>query len=701
MKISVLLPYKENFSEKYAGAVSLFVKDTIKNSKYFKSTYIFGYTKYKKPFLKNYININLEKTFLQSASKLYVNKFLNEEKKINSGIIEIHNRPNYVKYLGNLNKKIILYFHNDPLSMTGSISKKDRLFLLNKLDKIIFNSTWSQRRFFINIDNEKLLSQKTSVCFQSTSKTNINFRNKKKIISFIGKLNSAKGYDLFGNAIVNILDEFKDWRAVVFGDERRENIVFKHKNLLINGYTKHEKILNFLKKVSISVVSSRWEEPFGRTSLEAASRGSAVIISNRGGLPETTNSAIVLKKLSSNEIYNEIKKLITNKKKLINLQKKNYKNFKFNHKYISDLIDNIRSEFITISKVNFIKRKPFKIMHITNFNERFNGRLHYNTGRRLNNGFIRNGHNVLSVSDRDILHNNKSIKDIKGHDTLHKKIIESNDNFKPDLLILGHADRVNNETLYELKESNKNLKIAQWFLDPLSKYGPDHENNKKRITNKIDLIDNTFLTTDPKSLSFKIKNSFFMPNPCDESFETLSNYQKDCNFDVFFAMSHGVHRGGLKYGKTDDRETFINKLIKLNTNLNFDVYGMNNVQPIWAENFINKISNSYMGLNLSRGRPIKYYSSDRLVQITGNGLLTFIDIKTQLNHFFKNDEMVFYKNIDDLSYKLNKYKKEKKIGKKIARKGKKKYFKIFNSKIVSDYIISKTFDIKSKYRIAW
>ena len=701
MKISVLLPYKENFSEKYAGAVSLFVKDTIKNSKYFNSTYIFGYTKYKKPFLKNYININLKKTFLQSASKLYVSKFLKEEKKINSEIIEIHNRPNYVKYLKGLNKKIILYFHNDPLSMTGSISITDRLFLLNNIDKIIFNSTWSQKRFFINIENEKLLSQKTSVCFQSTSKTNVNFNKKKKIISFVGKLNSAKGYDLFGNAIIDILNEFKDWKAVVFGDERRENIIFKHKNLIINGYTKHEKILNFLKKVSISVVCSKWEEPFGRTSLEAASRGSAVIISNRGGLPETTNSAIILKNLSSKQIYYEIKKLIKNKKKLIYLQKKNFKNFKFNHEYISDLIDDIRSEFIGISRINYIQKKAFKIMHITNFNERFNGRLHYNTGRRLNNGFIRNGHNVLSISDRDILHNNKSIKDLNGYRSLHKKIIESYENFKPDLLILGHADRVSKQTLYELKDLNKSLKISQWFLDPLSKFGPDHENNKKRITNKIDLIDNTFLTTDPKCLSFKLKNSFFMPNPCDKSFEILSNYEKKCNYDVFFAMSHGVHRGGLKIGKTDDREFFINKLIKLNKNLKFDVYGMNNVQPIWAENFINKISNSYMGLNLSRGKPIKYYSSDRLVQITGNGLLTFIDEKTELNNFFNDDEMIFYKNIDDLSYKLNKYKKEIKTGKKIAKKGQKKYFKIFNSNIVSDYIISKTFDIKSKYKFVW
>ena len=34
MKISILLPYKENFSPAYAGAVSLFINDTLKISKY-------------------------------------------------------------------------------------------------------------------------------------------------------------------------------------------------------------------------------------------------------------------------------------------------------------------------------------------------------------------------------------------------------------------------------------------------------------------------------------------------------------------------------------------------------------------------------------------------------------------------------------------------------------------------------------------
>ena len=333
-------------------------------------------------------------------------------------------------------------------------------------------------------------------------------------------------------------------------------------------------------------------------------------------------------------------------------------------------------------------------MHITNLNNRFDGRLHYNTGRRLNNGFIRNGHNVLTLSDRDIIHNNKRIKDLSGIKSLQSKIVDTFNNFKPDLLVLGHADRVSTNTLLQLKEIDKNIKMCQWFLDPLSKYGPDHENNTKRILDKINFMDTTFLTTDPNSLDIDLKNSFYMPNPADKSFETLNNYKKDCPFDVFFAMSHGVHRGKLKSGKGDNREIFINKLIKKNKNIIFDVFGMNNVQPIWADQFLQKISNSYMGLNLSRGKPIKYYSSDRIAQLVGNGLLTFIDEKTYLNDFFNNDEIIFYKNINDLSYKLNKYKKDKKIGKKIAERGRNKYLKYFNSEIVSDFILDKTFDFK-------
>jgi len=161
-------------------------------------------------------------------------------------------------------------------------------------------------------------------------------------------------------------------------------------------------------------------------------------------------------------------------------------------------------------------------------------------------------------------------------------------------------------------------------------------------------------------------------------------------------MSHGVHRGNLKSGKTDDRESFIKKLIYMNKNIVFDLYGMNNIQPVWGDQFVNRISDSKMGLNLSRGKPVKHYSSDRLAQLMGNGLLTFIDIKTKYDDFFSSKEMIFYKNINDLTEKIQKYKINKNERKKIAKNGKKKYFKYFNSNIVSQYIVNKTFEFKTK-----
>ena len=75
-----------------------------------------------------------------------------------------------------------------------------------------------------------------------------------------------------------------------------------------------------------------------------------------------------------------------------------------------------------------------------------------------------------------------------------------------------------------------------------------------------------------------------------------------------------------------------------------------------------------MGVNLSRGSPIKYYSSDRITQLVGNGLLTFIHDNTYYNNFFDNDEIVFYNNINSLSEKIQKFAKRWCSKKKIAKK---------------------------------
>ena len=191
----------------YAGAVSIFVSGVNKFSKFNRNIKVYGNTHYPKKLSKNYINIPFQKKYFQSSSKVYVNNFINLEKERKSDIIEINNRPSYLKYFSYFKKKIVFYFHNDPLSMNGSISIKERYFILNKCNKIIFNSEWTKNRFFKDLDKFYLNSEKIEIIYQSTSKKKINLHKKEKIITFVGKLNKSKGYDLFGKAIIKRSEE--------------------------------------------------------------------------------------------------------------------------------------------------------------------------------------------------------------------------------------------------------------------------------------------------------------------------------------------------------------------------------------------------------------------------------------------------------------------------------------------------------------
>ena len=97
-------------------------------------------------------------------------------------IIELHNRPIYLKYLVNnlKDKNYILYFHNDPLSMSGSKTISERMFLLNNCYRIVFNSNWSKKRFLQKMKSDAVNSEKLLVINQSATKNKINFKNKKK-----------------------------------------------------------------------------------------------------------------------------------------------------------------------------------------------------------------------------------------------------------------------------------------------------------------------------------------------------------------------------------------------------------------------------------------------------------------------------------------------------------------------------------------
>ena len=170
---------------------------------------------------------------------------------------------------------------------------------------------------------------------------------------------------------------------------------------------------------------------------------------------------------------------------------------------------------------------------------------------------------------------------------------------------------------------------------------------------------------------------------------------------MFVAISHGQNRAILKRGKIDEREKFLNQILNNLTNFKIASFGMNDVEPIWGSNYYYYLSKSKLALNISRGQYQDLYSSDRISSLIGNGLLTFINSKTKLHKLFKNyREAVFYKNDKDLINKVKYYLNNDKIRKKIAKAGHNKYHKLYNNKIISNYILSEL-NLKNKFKIRW
>ena len=697
-KIAILLPYKEKYTLNDAAAASIWVKDYLKKSKLKKQTMVFGNLPEKyKPLTNNFVNINLTKIKFKK-NYFYTKKFLEYYNKFKFEVIELHNRPESLVFLlkKKLNCKFIFVYHNNPQDLRFSKTVNERLFIANNCDQIFFVSKWVMRKFFEGLPfNYK---NNCEILYPAVDPLN-KFPKKDKIIIFTGKLNSSKGYDIFGKAVLRILGKFKNWKAYAIGNERRETHNFKHKNLKIIDWLPHGQILNFYKKSSISVACSRWQEPFGRTAMESAAYGCATITTNRGGLSETFNTNLILNELSVASLEKLIIKIIKNSKLLNKIQKDNFKNVIHKIDLLTSKIDNLKSNFLT-KKINYIRNKNLKILHVSTFDEKNDHRLfNISIANKLTKGFIRNDHDVVNFSYRDF--NNKLL--LRNGNALNDKVLKITQNYRPDLVLLGHNNILSRETISKIK-SDKKTKIALWYEDHLIKGGPNYLNNLNLIEKNSDLIDQYFLTSSPTLINTNIKKKKlnYMPIPADKNIENLEIYNSNNRYkDLFFALSHGVNYGKLKNQNIDERETFLNELMQKNSKLTFNILGYANEQPKWNYQFFKELSKCKTALNLSRGIPSKYASSNRIASLIANGIMTFIDRKTQYQDFFSSDEMGFYSSVDDLINQLEKLNGNINKINTISKNGKRRYFSIFDNSIVADFIVHKTFNGKNKYKYIW
>ena len=311
MNINIILPYKETYTDKLAGAVSLLVAEVKNKSKFRKNIKIFGSLILKKALTKDYIACDLSgKPFFYIFGKTsYYLEIIKKKISQKKSIIEIHNRPQAANFFlnNNNNNKIILYFHNDPLTLRGSKYVYQRIFLLKNLDKLIFVSNWTKRQFFKDLPIKD--SEKCSIIYPGSA---ILKKIPKKInnIVFAGKLNESKGYNIFINIISEVLKKNKSWTCDIVGDDPRQYNIVNHPRIHYHGWLPYKKTMKIFEKSKIALIPSTWDEPLGRTAIEAASRGCVSIISKKGGLIETNSHGLFLNYVTKEELLDKINKII-------------------------------------------------------------------------------------------------------------------------------------------------------------------------------------------------------------------------------------------------------------------------------------------------------------------------------------------------------------------------------------------------------
>jgi hypothetical protein len=348
-----------------------------------------------------------------------------------------------------------------------------------------------------------------------------------------------------------------------------------------------------------------------------------------------------------------------------------------------------------------------QILYVGNGNYKHRGARYYDAGRKLCNGFTRNGHNVYFLSDRDTARSATIFGSRKiGIRHCNKVFLDTCINFSPDLIVIGHADIISNASLEQARVLLPNVKIAQFNVDAI--FNP---HTVEQIAVKAALCDATFVTTGGsvlKKFSHAKGVAAYMPNPVDSSMEwPLCHERSDQEHDVFWACR------AMKGSYEGDPRIELPLHLEKSGQVDIDYHGMNGKEPLYNASYYRHIANAKMGLNISntcyrgntdRAAPedLYLYSSDRISHYMGSGLLTFTTHDNRLEELFAEDkELIFFSTKEELLEKVIYFKNHDNQRKQVARAGWEKSHLQLNDRLVAKYLIETTFRVPLTEPYVW
>lgn len=351
------------------------------------------------------------------------------------------------------------------------------------------------------------------------------------------------------------------------------------------------------------------------------------------------------------------------------------------------------------------------ILFVADGNFKHRGARYYFTYRRLLHGFIRNNHNVYFLSDTDTARCGNIFRSSRlGRDYCNKVFIDTCQNFRPDLIVFDKGDIIREKSLKEVKSFLPQVKMIQFNVD-----GMFSRHNINMLKRNISYMDATFVTTAGsilKRLSHPGGIVNFIPNPVDMSIDYPRCHERsDQTFDVFWSMRK------VEKSRTHEKNPRIEfpLFLEKSGKIKIDYYGMNGKPELWNVKYYQAIENAKMGLNLSHAylgpdninekstdEELYLYSSDRISHYMGSGLLTLSTKDNRLEELFEeNKEIVLFSSKEELLEKIIYYKKNDIERKTIARQGWEKVHTLYNEKLVTKYMIERTYDMRLSESYVW
>ena len=282
-----------------------------------------------------------------------------------------------------------------------------------------------------------------------------------------------------------------------------------------------------------------------------------------------------------------------------------------------------------------------RILHVAHQQLRRYGATRVSWARKLELGLVKAGYDIHAFSDRDVaaFEAPLGIRPI-GRRRANRRLLEMAEAVEPDLVIAGHCDTVTDDTLAELRRRRSGVVIVHCNNDPL--FVPE---NVVRIRRRAAVVDAVFVSTGVRELERILGSAgarlHHMPNPVDPTIERFdASTAADLPVDLVFCGKSDAHT---------DRLAVVGWLRDaLPPDIVFRTHGSFGHPGVWGLDYDRALAAAKMGLNLNRQEGHHWYSSARMAQMGGNGLLVFTHADNGFDTLFPPETLVYFRSREDL-----------------------------------------------------